>query len=412
MTNQAKLNADVFSKTMQKLTIYPPNIKVAVAVSGGSDSLCLVILAKQWLDTINGELIAIIYDHKLRQESTKEALDVANILKSYNIKSVILSLNTKISVSIQEQARNFRYLALKDYCFQNYIPYLLIGHHLDDQLETMIMRAKKGENIVGEAGMSAKIVDEKVIMLRPLLSFTKVQIQQFLIENNIQWINDPSNNNIKYNRVAIRQDLQKKTHNEIAILKNILHENAILRNNYEDKVLDFLSISVKINYLGLIKIKRTLFIECSEKIQILVLNKLIQFLSGSIYQKRLYKLKNLIDNLGKLDKGKQVVSGNCVFRRKDDLILMYMEKVNFNNFVTSEHKNEKICSICDETYNSLKTQNDFKSYFAKQYFTKNMLRLLPWIYDNKEQKGFIDGKYVAGYFKSKISILNNKFTFN
>ena len=79
--------------------------------------------------------------------------------------------------------------------------------------------------------------------------------------------------------MAIRQDLQKKTHNEIAILKNILHENAILRNNYEDKVLDFLSISVKINYLGLIKIKRTLFIECSEKIQILVLNKLIQFLN-------------------------------------------------------------------------------------------------------------------------------------
>ncbi len=412
MINQAKLNAYVFSKAMQKLTIFPPKIKVAVAVSGGSDSLCLVLLAKQWLDTINGELIAIIYDHKLRQESTKEALEVANILKSYNIQSVILSLTTKISVAIQEQARNFRYLALKDYCFQNYIPYLLIGHHLDDQLETMIMRANKGENIVGEAGMSAKIVDEKVIMLRPLLSFSKLQIQQFLIENNIQWINDPSNNNLKYSRVAIRQELQKKTHNEIATLKNILHENAVLRHYYENQILDFLTISVKINYMGLIKIKRTLFIECSEKIQILVLNKLIQFLSGSVYQKRLYKINNLINNLENLEKGKQVVSGNCVFRRKDDLILMYMEKVNFNNFITCGNKTEQICSINDETYNDLKKQYDFKSYFAKQYFTKDMLKLLPWIYDNKEQKGFINGKYVAGYFKSKISILNNKFTFN
>jgi tRNA(Ile)-lysidine synthetase-like protein len=157
-------------------------MNIAVAVSGGADSTCLAFLLKDFCKGLNINLIALIVDHKLRKESTDEALNVKDNLDRMGIKSVILTREeTPLTSKIQEKAREDRYKLLLDYCKNHNISHLLLGHNVGDQIETYLMRLEKNNSIVGNSGMSAKIINKNVIILRPLLNKTKIEIKNTLI---------------------------------------------------------------------------------------------------------------------------------------------------------------------------------------------------------------------------------------
>jgi tRNA(Ile)-lysidine synthase TilS/MesJ len=147
------------------------------------------------------------------------------------IENIILD-RPKISLDskIQETARIDRYNLLLNKCFELQSSYLLIAHHLEDQIETMLLRESSGINLIGDSGMSAKIVLEKAILLRPLLNFIKNEILEFLISCKIDWIEDPSNKNIceylikNYRNVIIYCNSQKEG-KEINKLMNDLQLN-------------------------------------------------------------------------------------------------------------------------------------------------------------------------------------------
>ena len=147
----------------------------ALAVSGGADSLCLSYFAKLYSFEFNSKAHVLIVDHKLRKESSQEALKVKKILLKKKIYCKILKWKGKIPKSnIQKNARDMRYTLLSNYCMKNKVKYLITAHHGDDQIENFFIRLLRGSGLSGLSSMSEKIKYNKNLkILRPFLKFEK-----------------------------------------------------------------------------------------------------------------------------------------------------------------------------------------------------------------------------------------------
>ena len=128
-----------------------------VAVSGGPDSLALAFLTKIYSIKYNLNSRYFIVDHKLRKESTKEAIEVKKILNKFNIKAEILTwYGKKPTKNIQSLARKKRYDLLFSKCKQLQIPNLVIGHHLGDLFENFFIRMIRGSGLKGLVSLEKK----------------------------------------------------------------------------------------------------------------------------------------------------------------------------------------------------------------------------------------------------------------
>ena len=187
------------------ITNHCDSSKVAVAVSGGSDSMALLLLAHQWAQAKGGHVVAVTVDHGLRPDSRKEAETVGEWAKARGIEHVILSWEgDKPSSRLQERAREARYHLLTSWCKEQDISTLLVGHHLQDQEETFWLRLSAGSGLDGLTGMKEQFVRDGVTIVRPLLKVPKEQLQTFLREENQPWVEDPSNEKESFFRGRLR----------------------------------------------------------------------------------------------------------------------------------------------------------------------------------------------------------------
>jgi tRNA(Ile)-lysidine synthase len=184
---------------------------LAVAVSGGPDSLALAYLAKCYSIKNKIKVKFFLVDHKLRSESTKEAASVKKICQKIGITCKILSWKgKKPSRNIQSLAREARYSLLAKECKKNNIKYLLLGHHSNDLFENFLIRVVRGSGLNGLVSFdkSVKYKDEDLNILRPLLNLEKndlVNISKIVYKF---FIKDPSNINKAYKRTRIRTLLE------------------------------------------------------------------------------------------------------------------------------------------------------------------------------------------------------------
>ena len=179
--------------------------RLLCAVSGGPDSLALLVLAQHALP---GRLVAATIDHQLRAESADEAQIVAEICRNLGVPHIILTPDEKISGNLQSSARAARYALLERAADTQNCQVVATAHHADDQLETLLMRLARGSGVDGLSGIRAR--NGRVI--RPLLEFTKAELIDICSSNGIQWVNDPSNANIDFDRVAMRNWLASTQH--------------------------------------------------------------------------------------------------------------------------------------------------------------------------------------------------------
>ena len=190
--------------------------KIGVAISGGPDSLALAFLAKCYFLTNKLDAKFFIVDHKIRKESSKEAKLVRLFLKKFHINCEILNWHGKKPHSnIQGIARNKRYALLKNACKKNDIKHLLIGHHIDDLYENFFIRLLRGSGLKGLSSFGEPIEEEEnnITILRPLIKFEKKHL--IYISKNVFkfFIEDPSNQNLNFQRSRIRKlifDLNKE----------------------------------------------------------------------------------------------------------------------------------------------------------------------------------------------------------
>lgn len=195
---------DRFNGAVNALRV-PKGARILCAVSGGPDSLALLILLHK---TMPGRVVAATVDHALRPESAEEAQYVQRICNDMHVPHVILSPAEKISGNIQSSARHARYALLAQAAEQHDCAYIVTAHHADDQLETVLMRLARGS---GVDGLSA-IRSTNGNILRPLLGFTKDELMSICVTAGLNPVKDPSNENIDFERVAMRHWLAATQH--------------------------------------------------------------------------------------------------------------------------------------------------------------------------------------------------------
>ena len=186
------------------LDILSPYNKIALAVSGGPDSLAML----HALHAEGKNLVALTVDHNLREESKEEAEYVASLCESLGIEHHILTWeHYGIESNIHDQARKARYELMTNFCHQNNIEALCTAHHMDDRIEQFFIRIHQGAGLFGLIDKDHIIYNE-VNVVRPLFSLRKKEILEYLQAHKIKYCEDKSNEDPKYLRANIRKWLE------------------------------------------------------------------------------------------------------------------------------------------------------------------------------------------------------------
>ncbi|KAF8671751.1 hypothetical protein HU200_049872 [Digitaria exilis] len=218
-----------------------PHHRIAVGVSGGPDSMALCVLATAWKKAagkkaaaeegsvssafVNG-LLGIVVDHGLRSESSDEARLVRDRVRNMGVECEIARCDwpdgRPKQGHVQEAAREVRYQKLLDICIKQQIGILLIAHHSDDQTELFVLRLSRNSGVLGLAGTALvsqlfapnikydgeKFQRYRVLLVRPMLDFSKDDMYKICQVSNQSWVEDPTNNSMMYARNRIRASLR------------------------------------------------------------------------------------------------------------------------------------------------------------------------------------------------------------
>ena len=205
MSGTGPIEASGFDALVAPLGPFGGRSRVAVAVSGGRDSMALLVLAGRWAAGAGRRLAALTVDHGLRAESAAEASRVAEWCAVRRIEHRILEWRgDKPSTAIQEAARAARYELMVRWCRDHGFTHLMLAHHLDDQAETLLMRMQRGSGVAGLAGMPAVALRGGVRILRPLLAVPRDRLAATLEAAGQDWLEDPGNRDRRFARVRIR----------------------------------------------------------------------------------------------------------------------------------------------------------------------------------------------------------------
>jgi tRNA(Ile)-lysidine synthase len=296
------LDLVTFTATMTDLGKFSPNCHIAVAVSGGPDSMILCYLLKEWLRNYpDGQLTALIVDHGLRVESAYEAKLTQNRLKEFGINSEILMWKEEKPLTrIQERARQARYKLLESWCRQHGVIHLFTGHHFDDQWETVVSRLQKKSDKTGLRGILPVSYRLFGRILRPLLKFTKQQILEYATRHAIPYAIDPSNQNLKYQRSYLRQNRLQLEEQDLSPdhIKTLIKNSTLQVENLKHKLNQFVVQSVIIDPLGYFKIDRPAFNQIGQTLQIEFLRSLAHCMATTSYPLPRQKALTAIQRIG------------------------------------------------------------------------------------------------------------------
>lgn len=183
-----------FAGWMVRLGPFEPAPVVAVAVSGGADSLAAALLTRDWARARAGTVLGLVVDHGLRRESADEAVWVCAQLRHLGIAAVTLTVMGLVpGPGLAARARAARHAALETACAERGILHLVFGHHALDQAETMAMRLLRQSGPDGLAGMAALTETAQIRRLRPLLAVPPERLRANLRHIGQSWVSDPSN---------------------------------------------------------------------------------------------------------------------------------------------------------------------------------------------------------------------------
>jgi tRNA(Ile)-lysidine synthase len=188
--------------------LVPAGARLGVAVSGGPDSLALLLLVAA---VRPGDVEAATIDHALRPDSAGEPEMVAQLCEQLGVPHATLTVRWREPpvTAIQERARRERYRLLGFWAEEQGLQAIATGHHADDQAETLLMRLMRGAGVRGLAGMRPRSIapGTEVRLLRPLLGWRRSELQQLCADAGLTPIADPSNMDEKFERVRVRRAL-------------------------------------------------------------------------------------------------------------------------------------------------------------------------------------------------------------
>tara|TARA_B100000900_G_scaffold288660_1_gene247619 strand:+ start:336 stop:1628 length:1293 start_codon:yes stop_codon:yes gene_type:complete len=295
---------DHFNKLLKSLN---SKNKFILGLSGGTDSMALLYLIKNYIDNKNNipiSCIPIIIDHGLRDESDIESKEVKKISQNLGFDTQIKKINSsKPDSNIQNWARKHRRNILFQKCLE-LSANLILGHHFDDQAETLFMRFTRDSALDGLVGMNEISSWNGIFIIRPLMYYKKEQIKNFVRYKKINCFEDSSNKNGKFERVKTRfylNHLKKTTWPKISNDLNyfsILNSSLLTKTNnyfkhwYANNILIHNGGAIRVNYESL----RYIF-EKSLLFTIRIVGKIIQTVGGNEYAPKRKKTCDLLSFL-------------------------------------------------------------------------------------------------------------------
>lgn len=310
-----------------------PGKGVAVALSGGPDSLALLVLAARWAARRKStSLYAFTVDHGLRPASAREAKIAARFSAKLGVPHRILKWKgEKPASGIQAAARDARYRLLLAACREAGVVDLLVAHHLEDQAETFLLRLARGSGVDGLSGMAASrpLSAEKpeVRLLRPLLDFPKARLAATVAKAGFTPILDPSNEHERFDRVKMRNALSvlAPLGLDAGQLARTAARMGRAREALERQTGALLSAHAALSPFGFVEMRVEPFAAAPPEIGLRALAALMSIVGGGHYAPRLAALEAVHAAIGKRELGRGRTLGGVKLALKGETLVVTRE---------------------------------------------------------------------------------------
>lgn len=334
-TGPRPITISEFSALLDGTGCRPP---YAVGVSGGGDSMGLLVLLVQSGLADSGRVTALTVDHGLRSDSRREAETVADWCQALGVPHEILTWDgPKPAANIQAQARDARYRLMGAWCRERRVPTLLIAHTLEDQAETVLLRLARGSGVDGLSAMApvAALPDDtnsdSVVLVRPLLTVSRARLRQTLREAGQAWIDDPSNEDAQFARVRVRA-LSKSLENEgidADRLSRTAAHMARVREALDHYAAALLDDAAAIHPSGFAFLNREALTAAPRETALRALSVLLRQIGGRVAPLRFERLERLFGQITKPDmEAACTLSGCCLLPQPDGRLLVVREARN------------------------------------------------------------------------------------
>ncbi len=273
-----------------------PRAPLAVAVSGGPDSMALLVLAAREAEASGREVTALTVDHRLRPEAAGEARAVAVWAQALGVRHEVLAWDGhKPASDIQAAARRARYALMGAWCAANGIGELLVAHTQDDQAETLLMRLGRGSGVDGLAAMGPESFREGVRLLRPLLTVPRARLIATLEAAGQAHVVDPSNEDTRHARVRMRALMPALADEGLTAPRLAATTRAMARAR---EALGFytcehLSRAARIDRSGFAVADARMLLDAPDEIVLRALSRLVMAIGGATYPPRYEQIERL-----------------------------------------------------------------------------------------------------------------------
>ena len=302
---------------------HPPRT-MAVAVSGGSDSLALLYLLNEFCGPNGISLHAVTVNHQLRPEASEEAAAVARHCWALGVPHDTLVWEEGPGRgNLQKNARDARYDRIAAWASERGIDTVALGHTADDQAETFLMRLARRAGVDGLSGMRGRTLRKNITWVRPLLDTRRETLRRYLRGLDVSWIDDPSNEDERFERVKARRALEVLA--DLGIDADVLGDVA-------DQLAD---ARRALEWQSFLAAKRLLRFDCGaavidetalrlepDEVQRRVVRRAITWIGQSEYGPRRGPLSAA---LAKLRKGQAATLAGCHIRRINTSIWIFRE---------------------------------------------------------------------------------------
>jgi tRNA(Ile)-lysidine synthase len=298
-----------------------PN-KIAVAVSGGIDSMALLLLLK---DITGNTIHCLTVDHDVRKNSEADANFVANFCSKHSIPCTILKsyLENPPEADIENSLRKVRYDLFDNFCQKNKIKHLFIAHHRQDLAENFLIRLFRGSGIDGLASMGVVSFHNKLQIIRPLLDFSKDDLKKYLLMKKTAWVEDETNEDEKFMRNKVRKFIESLPD------FNVINDRIALASNAMLEAREILAKETKRTFPKIFKKSEDGFILGIEKFKKLeksvatrYLGMALMEISDKEYKPRLKKLERVYFLIMNEELTQKEGCYGCVLEKKDDEIFI------------------------------------------------------------------------------------------
>jgi tRNA(Ile)-lysidine synthase len=321
--------SDLFDDVMAAFGPFEARPHIAVAVSGGGDSMALTMLAAGWARRRGGRLTGLTVDHGLRPGSASEARVVGWQLAGAGVGHVILRhKGARPRAGLQAAARDMRYRLLGDWCQAAGVFHLLVAHTQGDQAETLLLRLQKGSGFDGLAAMPAVSERDWGRVLRPLLGVSGKSLRDWLRRVGVDWIEDPSNRNEAFARVRLRRAMAgvESAGLTAADVAAAAAEIGRARSLLEGEIAPLLARTTAVHPAGFATVNTAAFFEAPPEIGRRALVRILLTIGGGTYPPRRDSLDRLYCRLAVVGGGDMAATlGGCRINGRGDALLVCRE---------------------------------------------------------------------------------------